>query len=159
MTLNSRGFRDALGHFATGVAVVSAMGPNGLPLGLTINSFASVSLDPPLILWSLDKSSDRFAALMQADHFGVNILGQAEKELSRRLSRKGENTLSGEEVRKGHHGVPMLQHAIAGFECAVHERIDAGDHIILIGRVLEFTHLGHEEPLLYYRGGYRELAK
>ncbi|MEQ1756063.1 MAG: flavin reductase family protein [Micropepsaceae bacterium] len=159
MTLNSRGFRDALGHFATGVAVVSAMGPNGLPLGLTVNSFASVSLDPPLVLWSLDRASDRFAALMQVEHFGANILAQAERELSKRLSRKGEYALQGDEVRMGHHGVPMLQNAIASFECMVHQKVEAGDHVIFIGRVLEFTHKGHEEPLVYYRGGYRELAK
>ena len=158
MTLDSRGFRDALGHFATGVAIISAVGPDGGAIGLTINSFASVSLDPPLVLWSLDKSSDRFRLLMQVENFGVNLLGQAEMDISRRLSRKSERALSDGELRKGHHGVPMLKHAIASFECAVHERIEAGDHIICIGRVLHSAHDSHEQPLLYYRGAYRSLA-
>lgn len=158
MTLNSRGFRDALGHFATGVGVITASGPGGEPIGVTINSFASVSLDPPLVLWSLDKSSDRFRVLMQASHFGVNLLGQAEMEISRRLSRKGESALQVSEVRHGHHGVPMLKHAIASFECAVHERVEAGDHVIFIGHVLHCQHDSHEDPLLYYRGAYRGLA-
>jgi flavin reductase (DIM6/NTAB) family NADH-FMN oxidoreductase RutF len=158
MTLNSRGFRDALGHFATGVAVISATGPDGAAIGVTINSFASVSLDPPLVLWSLDKSSDRFRVLMQVENFGVNLLGQAEMDISRRLSRKGESVLGDDEMRKGHHGVPMLKHAIASLECAVHERIEAGDHVIFIGRVLHSAHDSHEQPLLYYRGAYRSLA-
>jgi len=158
MTLDSRGFRDALGHFATGVAIISATGPDGGAIGLTINSFASVSLDPPLVLWSLDKSSDRFRLLMQVENFGVNLLGQAEMDISRRLSRKSESALGDDELRKGHHGVPMLKHAIASFECAVHERIEAGDHIIFIGRVLHAAHDSHEQPLLYYRGAYRGLA-
>ena len=88
MSLNSREFRDALGHFATGVAVISAFKADGETLGLTVNSFASVSLDPPLILWSLDKGSDRFAPLMQVERFAVNILGQGEQELVLQVNGK-----------------------------------------------------------------------
>ena len=139
MTLNSRGFRDALGHFATGVAVISAATPDGEAIGVTVNSFASVSLEPPLVLWSLDKSSDRFRILMQVENFGVNMLGEAGSEISRRLSRKGDSALHGEEIRKGQHAIPMLKHAIASFECAAHERIEAGDHVIFIGRVLHLS--------------------
>lgn len=158
MSLNSREFRDALGHFATGVAVISAFTPDGNTMGLTVNSFASVSLDPPLILWSLDKGSDRFGALMQVERFAVNILGQGEQELSRRLSRKGQSALQPEEFRTGAHGVPLLHHAAATFECNVHEKIEAGDHVIFIGRVLASSHNSHETPLLYYRGAYRALG-
>ncbi len=157
MTSNARGFRDALGHFATGVAVISARGTSGAPIGLTVNSFASVSLDPPLILWSLDCGSDRFAALMQAEHFAVNVLGTAERNLSQRLSRKGESALTGEALRDGAHGVPIIRNAIATFECRVEQRHQAGDHVIIIGRVLDFSHSTHASPLLYYRGGYRDL--
>lgn len=157
MTSNSRGFRDALGHFATGVAVISARGNGGTPIGLTINSFASVSLDPPLILWSLDRGSDRFAVLMLAGHFAVNVLGAAERNLSQRLSRKGESSLTGEALRDGAHGVPIIRNAIATFECSVEQRHEAGDHVIIIGRVLDFSHATSANPLLYYRGGYREL--
>jgi flavin reductase (DIM6/NTAB) family NADH-FMN oxidoreductase RutF len=157
MTLNSRAFRDALGHFATGVAVISVRDPAGHPVGLTINSFASVSLDPPLILWSLDRGSDRFPLLMQVGAFCVNVLGQGERELSRRLARKGQSALLPEEIVDGTHGSPVLKQAIATFECAVHQRVDAGDHVIFLGRVEQCAHVGHEAPLLYYRGAYRGL--
>jgi len=159
MSLNSREFRDALGHFATGVAVISAFKADGETLGVTVNSFASVSLDPPLILWSLDKGSDRFAPLMQVDRFAVNILGQGEQEMSRRLSRKGQSALHPDEFSKSTHGVPVLRHAAAIFECVVHEKIEAGDHVIFIGRVLACSHNSHETPLLYYRGAYRVLGQ
>jgi flavin reductase (DIM6/NTAB) family NADH-FMN oxidoreductase RutF len=158
MSEKLRSLRDALGHFATGVAIITAQGEGGLPLGLTINSFASVSLDPPLILWSLDRKSDRFDAYMKARYFAVNILGDANQALSHRLSRKGEFTLEGEPVALGKHGVPMLSCAIASFECQVEARHDGGDHVIFVGRVLDFAHTSHGRPLVYYRGRYRILA-
>ncbi len=158
MTLNSRGFRDALGHFATGVAVISARGDGGEPVGLTINSFASVSLDPPLILWSLDRGSDRFSLFMKSEYFAVNILGAAERNLSQRLSRKGEFSLSGEALRDGVHSVPILRNAIATFECSVEQRHEGGDHVIFVGRVLDFGNTTHGRPLVFYGGGYRELS-
>ena len=106
MSQDSRAFRDALGHFATGVAVVTTAAEGGV-LGLTINSFASVSLEPPLILWSLDKASDRYAGLMAASHFAVNMLGGEERELAQRLARKGHSSLESEGVRTSARGVPL----------------------------------------------------
>jgi flavin reductase (DIM6/NTAB) family NADH-FMN oxidoreductase RutF len=159
MSQDSRAFRDALGHFATGVAVVTARDPSGVPLGLTINSFASVSLDPPLVLWSLDRASDRFEAFMKAEYFGVNILGGESQALSHRLSRKGDSCLDGETLSEGPHGVPMLECAIAHFECRVEQRHDGGDHVIFVGRVLDCGHSGHGAPLVYYRGRYRALGE
>ena len=158
MSEHLRNFRDALGHFATGVAIITTKGPNGAPIGLTVNSFASVSLDPPLVLWSLDRTSDRFTAFMQAEHYAVNILGDANQTLSHRLSRKGEFTLEGEPVRTGPHGAPMLTCAIASFECRIEHRYEGGDHVIFVGRVLDFSHPSHGRPLVYYRGRYRVLA-
>ena len=158
MSEQSRRFRDALGHFATGVAIVTARGGDGRPLGLTVNSFASVSLDPPLVLWSLDRTSDRFTAFMQTSHFGVNVLGDTNRTLSQRLSRKGELGLEGEKLRDGVY-VPLLDDAIANFECGVEQRHDGGDHVIFVGRVLDFTHKAHGHPLLYYRGRYRVLGE
>ncbi|MCE9521745.1 MAG: flavin reductase family protein [Alphaproteobacteria bacterium] len=155
----SRAFRDALGHFATGVAVVTARNPDGEALGLTINSFASVSLDPPLVLWSLDKASDRFQAFMKVKHYAVNILSGEARALSQRLSRKGESALKGEALREGVHGAPILESAIAHFECQIEARHDGGDHIIFVGRVLDFGHAGHGHPLVYFRGRYRELTE
>jgi flavin reductase (DIM6/NTAB) family NADH-FMN oxidoreductase RutF len=158
MSDDFRGFRDALGHFATGVAIVTTRGPQGAPLGLTVNSFASVSLDPPLVLWSLDRSSDRFAAFMEAEYFTVNVLGDHNQDLSHRLSRKGEFSLDGVTLRPGAHGVPKLDCAIAHFECKVQARHDGGDHVIFVGRVLHFSHTGHGRPLVFYRGRYRVLS-
>lgn len=157
MTEKSRLFRDALGHFATGVAIVTARGVDGAALGLTINSFASVSLDPPLVLWSLDRASDRFATLMKAGHFCVNILGDEHRALSQRLSRKGESALDAGEVREGVEHLPILKTAIAHFECRVEHRHDGGDHVIFVGRVVDFGHKAHGNPLVYYRGRYRAL--
>jgi flavin reductase (DIM6/NTAB) family NADH-FMN oxidoreductase RutF len=159
MSQDSRAFRDALGHFATGVAVVTAPGPEGAAMGLTINSFASVSLDPPLILWSLDKASDRFTALMQASHFAVNMLAGDARDLAQRLARKGQSGLGDEAVRMSPRGVPLLGCAIAHFECSVEHRYEGGDHIIFVGRVLAFDHTSHGDPLIYYRGRYRALSE
>lgn len=155
MTLNSRGFRDALGHFATGVAVISAEDSQGAPIGVTVNSFASVSLDPPLILWSLDVRSDRYQELMKVSRFGVNILSRDEKTISQRLSRKGEKSIDKSDIAMGQHNIPLLAKAIAQFECAVERRIEAGDHVIFLGRVLACSHSSHDKPLIYFRGNYR----
>lgn len=158
MSQDSRAFRDALGHFATGVAVVTAPADGGV-LGVTINSFASVSLEPPLILWSLDKGSDRFAALMKVPHFAVNMLGGDARELAQRLARKGQAGLDGEPMRMSARGVPLLGCAIAQFECSVENRHEGGDHVIFVGRVLDFDHKSHSDPLIYYRGRYRALSE
>jgi flavin reductase (DIM6/NTAB) family NADH-FMN oxidoreductase RutF len=158
MNVKSRGFRDALGHFATGVAIITARNPAAEPFGITINSFASVSLDPPLILWSLDRGSDRFAMLSDVTHFGVNVLASGDRGLSQRFSRKGEHLLPPELVRDGSHGVPLILSAMATFSCSTEHRYDGGDHIILVGRVLEHSHSSHDLPLVYYRGAYRDIS-
>jgi flavin reductase (DIM6/NTAB) family NADH-FMN oxidoreductase RutF len=158
MSQDSRAFRDALGHFATGVAIITAPGEGG-GLGLTVNSFASVSLAPPLILWSLDKGSDRFGPLMAVTHFAVNMLGGEARDLAQRLSRKGQSGLAGEAVRLSARGVPLLGCAIAHFECSVEARHEGGDHVIFVGRVLDFDHKSHSDPLIYYRGRYRALSE
>jgi flavin reductase (DIM6/NTAB) family NADH-FMN oxidoreductase RutF len=158
MSLDSRAFRDALGQFATGVAVVAVRTKAGEAVGLTVNSFASVSLNPPLILWSLDRASDRFQTFMQAAHFAVNILAEDAGPLSQRLARKGERSLEGEPVTSGEHGVPVLTRALSHFDCAVEARHDGGDHVIFVGRVLRFGHDPKRKPLLYYRGRYRALS-
>lgn len=159
MSLDSRAFRDALGQFATGVAVVSARAPTGEAIGLTINSFASVSLDPPLILWSLDRASDRFQTFMHAKHFAVNVLSEDCTALSQRLSRKGERALDAEQLTKGKHDLPVLERALSHFECSVEARHDGGDHVIFVGRVLSFGRNAKLKPLLYFRGHYRGLAE
>jgi len=158
MPQDSRAFRNALGHFATGVCVITTAGPDGEEVGVTVNSFASVSLEPPLVLWSLDRASDRFPLFMAADHFIVNVLGGHSQHVSHRLSRKGERSIAEEACAKGTTSLPILQDALAHFECKVEARHDGGDHVIFVGRVLSFDHKEDGDPLLFYRGKYRALS-
>ncbi|MBI1209835.1 MAG: flavin reductase [Alphaproteobacteria bacterium] len=158
MSHDSRAFRNALGHFATGVCVITAQGSDGEAVGVTVNSFASVSLDPPLVLWSLDRASDRFPVFMASDHFCVNVLDGRAQHLSHRLSRKGERSIADEPCAKGKTALPILQDALAHFECKVEARHDGGDHVIFVGRVLSFDFKEGGDPLLFYRGRYRSLS-
>jgi flavin reductase (DIM6/NTAB) family NADH-FMN oxidoreductase RutF len=157
-TEEARAFRNSLGLFATGVCVVSATTAEGEPMGLTVNSFASVSLNPPLILWSLDKGSDTMPVFETVTAFTINVLGDGAKDLSQRLSRKGQHGLHDGEWRAGATGAPVLTDAIAHFDCIVSARHDGGDHVILVGEVRAHAHRDHAQPLLYYRGRYRELG-
>lgn len=152
-----RRFRNALGWFTTGVAVVTTRVGAGAPIGITVNSFSSVSLDPPLVLWCLDKKSDTLEAFEAATHFTVNVLREEHQEISSRLSRKGDHSLAGLAVVDRESGCPALEQALAHFECEVEARHDAGDHVIMIGRVLNFDYAEDGRPLLYHRGGYQML--
>lgn len=157
-TEEARALRNSLGLFATGVCVVTAATADGGQMGLTINSFSSVSLNPPLILWSLDKGSDTMPVFGTAMAFTVNVLGEHAKDISQRLSRKGHHGLSESEWRPGATGAAVLTDAIAHFDCVVSARHDGGDHIILVGEVKAHAHKEVAHPLLYFRGRYRELA-
>ncbi len=152
----ARALRNALGCFATGVCVVTTEGQGG-PIGLTINSFASVSLDPPLVLWSLDRGSDTMPDFDAAERFCINVLPDDMKAESQRLSRKGDHRLSPDELVAGT-GYRVLRRALAHFACDVEARHDGGDHVIFVGRVRDFAYRDHGHPLLYYRGRYRGLA-
>ncbi len=158
MTHDSRKFRNALGCFATGVAVITTQARGRAPIGITVNSFSSVSLDPPLILWSLDKKSDTLPVFSAIDAFTVNVLREDHREISTRLSRQGDHSLEQLVTRVGTNGLPAIEEALAHFECEVYARHDAGDHIILLGRVTHFEYSEDGRPLLYHRGGYQGLA-
>jgi flavin reductase (DIM6/NTAB) family NADH-FMN oxidoreductase RutF len=158
MTDDARKFRNALGCFATGVAVITTQAEGRAPIGITVNSFSSVSLDPPLILWSLDKKSDTLPIFSAIDVFTVNILREDHREISARLSKQGDHSLEGLTMRVGTNGLPAIEEALAHFECEVYARHDAGDHIILLGRVTHFEYSEDGRPLLYHRGGYQGLA-
>jgi flavin reductase (DIM6/NTAB) family NADH-FMN oxidoreductase RutF len=155
---DKRKFRNALGHFATGVAVITTCHGGNAPIGITVNSFSSVSLDPPLVLWSLDKKSDTLAVFSAIDHFTVNILREDHQEISNRLAKQGDHSLDGLATRAGVNGCPALEQALAHFECDVYARYEAGDHIIMLGRVVHFEYSEDGRPLLYHRGGYQGLA-
>jgi flavin reductase (DIM6/NTAB) family NADH-FMN oxidoreductase RutF len=153
-TAETIAYRRALGAFATGVCVVTADTPQG-PMGITVNSFTSVSLDPRLILWCLDERSERWAAFAAADRFSVHILSASEQETAARFARGVASLAEGEFVRLGE-GSPCLPDALARFECITHERIQMGDHMIVVGRVLDFSST-EGDALTFWRGRYGQL--
>lgn len=134
---NKRLYRDALGKFATGVTVVTARTKQG-PVGMTANSFASVSLEPPLVLWSVDKSSGRYEIFRDAKHFAIHILREDQSELALDFA-KNADAFSNCEWRDNEHGVPLLRHSLTRFECSLETTYDGGDHTIIIGRVTGFS--------------------
>lgn len=148
-----RALRDAFGAFLTGVTVVTTRGPDGAPRGFTANSFSSVSLDPPLLLISIAKTSSNFETFSKATGFGVNILSEGQKQISNDFARPVQDRFAGLSWDWGPHGAPVLAGVSAWFDCAMDRVIEAGDHAILLGRVMAF-HAGTAAGLGYYRGSY-----
>ena len=170
MGFDTKGFRDALGFFPTGIAVMTAApaanaanpkeSDEASHIGITVNSFTSVSLDPPLVLWCIDRRSRRYPHFAQAPGFTVSILASGHKAVSARLAGAGEHSLDGIDLIPTELGPPALADSLAVFECARESVQDAGDHAILIGRVLRFArHDGAGAPLVYFRGRYGALAQ
>jgi len=160
MDFDSKAFREALGFFPTGIAVITAAFQDASHIGITVNSFTSVSLDPPLVLWCIDRRSRRYPHFAQAPGFTVSILASGHKAVSARLAGAGEHSLDGIALIPTELGPPALADSLAIFECARESVQDAGDHAILIGRVLRFArHEGAGAPLVYYRGRYGALAR
>jgi flavin reductase (DIM6/NTAB) family NADH-FMN oxidoreductase RutF len=153
MTLEPRALRDAFGAFLTGVTVVTTFDQTGAPIGFTANSFTSVSLDPPLLLVCLARTSRNYQTLTTAKGFAVNILSEAQKDVSNTFARPVEDRFSAVDWRNGPHGSPVFSDVAAWFDCSMHELVDAGDHVILIGRVEAFENSGRT-GLGYARGGY-----
>jgi len=159
MSFDTRAFRNALGCFPTGVAVVTAARSGGLqderaPMGITVNSFASVSLDPPLVLWCVDRRSDRFETFTTAPGFTISILDAAHRGVSARLARPRAHRLDGIALLPTELGPPALAEALAVFECGRECVHPGGDHVIIVGRVLRFSHRAAGAPLVFFRGGY-----
>ncbi len=154
---DARTYRDALGEFATGVAVITTRAADGRPVGVTINSFASVSLDPPLVLWSLGLHSPSLAVFESCSHYAVNILAADQAELSQRFAQSQDDRFAGIETSVGAGGTPLLNGCSAWFECRNELRYPGGDHVILVGYVESF-HRDEKPPLIFYGGRYRELA-
>jgi flavin reductase (DIM6/NTAB) family NADH-FMN oxidoreductase RutF len=149
-----RALRDAFGRFTTGVTVVSTMGPEG-PVGFTANSFSSLSLDPPLVLWSPAKSSRRFGVFAGASLYAIHVLAQDQVGLIHRFTRTGEG-FAGLDHAMTKEGLPVLP-ALARFDCAAHAVHDGGDHAILVGRVLRIT-MREGAPLVFSQGRYGGFA-
>jgi len=150
-----RELRDALGRFATGVTVVTTMTPRG-PLGITANSFASVSLEPPLILWSPARKSRRFPAFEAASHFAVHVLSAGQRELAEGFAGPGDG-FGAVRFTPGLGDAPLFEGCTARFECRHEAGYDGGDHLIVVGEVLRLTQ-ADLAPLIYHRGDYRVLG-
>ncbi|HLQ32591.1 MAG TPA: flavin reductase family protein [Chloroflexota bacterium] len=159
MPVDPMEFRRALGCFATGVTVITAMDTDGKPRGLTANAFSSLSLDPTLVLVCVDHRSDTFPVIGQAEFFAINILGEEQREISQRFARKGEDKFEGVPFRQGQTGAPIIEGALAVIECLVHQAYEAGDHTIFIGNVQHVEHLPSGKPLLFFRGNYASLPE
>ncbi len=155
--VDPRVLRNALGQFATGVVIVTAAAGTGA-VGMTMSSFNAVSLDPPLVLFSVDKRAHSLPALRAARGFAVNILGVDQQALSDRFARAGEDKWHDVTHVPGLHGAPLIAGALAQFECAPFARHEGGDHEVFIARVLRFTASGGGRPLLFFGGRYHGLA-
>lgn len=154
---DSRALRTALGRYATGVTIVTCVDADGAPAGLTCNSFASLSLAPPLVLWSLRVESPNLAAFIAARHFAVNVLAESQLALSRRFALPGADRFNEGQWSTGSGGAPLLAGAAAVFECETVSHQDAGDHRLFIGRVLRFQQTP-VPPLVFQAGRYRGLG-
>ncbi|HVR92165.1 MAG TPA: alpha/beta fold hydrolase [Novosphingobium sp.] len=154
---DARTLRDALGCFSTGVTIVTAQGPDGTPIGLTANSFTSVSLDPPLLLVCIANNASSAAILKAATHFAVNVLQIGQQPTSNRFAGKGEDRFGQTEWHQGETGAPVLTGSLGTFECQRHAVHEGGDHFILVGEVVRAEFEPRRDPLLYFRGKYRRL--
>jgi len=150
-------FRTVLGHFCSGITVVTAV-DRGAPVGLTCQSFASVSLDPPLVLFVPAKGSNSWPHIRNAGHFCANVLSEDQEELGRRFAIKGADKFSGVGWRAGLTAAPILDGCLAFVECGLEAVHDGGDHDIVVGRVVDLGVAGEGNPLLFYRGGYGRIA-
>jgi flavin reductase (DIM6/NTAB) family NADH-FMN oxidoreductase RutF len=156
MDIDGRELRDALGRFATGVCVITTM-HSQKPVGMTVNSFASVSLDPPLVLWSLQNNSDMYDVFATPGHFAINILSKDQQDLSNLYAKKGDHLLEDEHFRIGKYGSPIIRHALTTLECELEISYEGGDHQIIIGRVRDMHTRTTGKPLLFVSGADREL--
>jgi flavin reductase (DIM6/NTAB) family NADH-FMN oxidoreductase RutF len=157
MSLDGRELRNALGRFATGVCVITAVDKQQRALGMTANSFSSVSLDPALALWSLQNNSEVFDAFARSASFAINVLAAEQLDLSNQYAKKGDHLLLPEHYRLGKTGAPVIRNALVTFECSLEATHQGGDHLIVVGKVEELNSRPDGEPLLFFSGGYREL--
>ena len=146
--------RNAFGRYTTGVVVVTARGPAGEPVGVTVNSFTSVSLDPPLVLFCLLNRANSYAIWERAEHFTMNILTEGQQSVSNAFARPSNNPWAGIACHLGSNGCAVLDGAAASLECSKHAHIPGGDHLIIVGRVTHVHSDADAGPLVFYRGKY-----
>ena len=150
-------FRNALGNFATGVTVITAKSEDGTLAGVTANSFNSVSLDPPLVLWSLDRSSPSLQIMENASHFCVHVLAEGQGDLCMKFAKSGDDKFTGVEFAEGLGGAPVFDGCLAHFECRNMVHHEGGDHVIIVGEVERFE-TADGDPLIFFRGQLGDLA-
>ena len=153
-----RDFRQALGAFATGVTIVTACAGDGSPVGITANSFNSVSLDPPMVLWSLAKNARSLAVFAQADHWNVHVLANDQEPLSNRFARAGEDKFGGLALDAGASDAPLIPGCSARFQCRAAFQYEGGDHVIFVGEVIDYDR-SSSPPLVYVTGAYALAAR
>ncbi|MBL4768081.1 MAG: flavin reductase [Rhodobacteraceae bacterium] len=153
---NPHAFRRALGNFATGVTIVTAQGPAGDIVGVTASSFNSLSMDPPLILWSSKKDARSCAIFEAASHFTVNVLASDQMDMSNRFARQQDDKFEGIDWQEGLGGAPIFPNCAGRFQCESHDKLDGGDHWIFVGKVKIFDDFGRP-PLCFHRGSYSML--
>ena len=151
-----KNFRQCLGKFATGVSVVSCRDENGKTCGITVNSFSSVSLEPPLVLWNAAKSSASLASYLAAEYFGISLLSTAQQEIAVGFATSGNGIFEPSSSHSTANGVPLINDALATFECKHYKNYECGDHHIIIGEVIDFRS-SDRDPLLFFGGQYTGL--
>jgi flavin reductase (DIM6/NTAB) family NADH-FMN oxidoreductase RutF len=154
--VSSDEFRHACGRFASGVTIATVVDRDGVPHGLTVSSFTSVSLSPPLVSICLGHAVSLIDTFRAASHFGINILAEEQQELSQHFARKGHDRFQGIPWAPGTTGAPLLEGVLAAIECEVYQFVPMGDHDILVGQMVG-TQVREGNPLLHFRGSYRKL--
>lgn len=155
--IDEKSFRQAMGAFATGVTIMTCRDENARPVGMTVNSFTSLSLEPPLVLWCVSRNIFPTKAFSTTGHFAVHVLHRGQETLSNHFAVDREEKFAGIEHGSGIGDLPILDDYLAVYQCRVHDRVDAGDHFILIGELLDFE-IRDGEPLLFHHGRYYSLA-
>ena len=158
MSVDRVNFRNALGRFATGITVVTGVGEQGAPVGITVNSFTSVSLDPPLVLFCIDMSTPSFTAFVNAPAFALNVLSEGQKAISNNFATPLEDKFKDIEFDTWETGSPILRDCLANLECRRESVYDGGDHKIIVGRVEKLAVSEAGCPLLYFQGNYARLG-
>jgi flavin reductase (DIM6/NTAB) family NADH-FMN oxidoreductase RutF len=158
MSVDQSTFRSVLGRFATGVTIVTALDKRKRDIGMTVSAFASVSLDPPLVLFCIDHSASVYTTLSKTNHFIANILSDGQEALARRFADRDTNRFEGVGYERGQNGAAVLYDVLGYVECEVVARHEAGDHDVIVGRV-DAAEAFDGRPLLYYRGGYAQLER
>lgn len=158
MSVDAKEFRLALSHFTSGVTVVTTVA-RGKAYGMTVASFASLSLDPPLVLVCLEKGVQTHDAILESKHFAVSILRAGQQDVSNRFASRLENRFEGIAVKQGELGAPLIEESLAALECTLVDALPGGDHTIFVGRVEKTVVDVAAHPLVYFRSGYHELGR